>query len=225
MRVCTGVKGLGIIVAMGIAASALSGCAEMSGTQKGAAIGAGTGAVAGAIIGNQVGGNRPGHAGTGAIIGALGGAAVGALAGDQYDRNKAASQPQPVPPPPPAAYPSPPPSGAYPPPPPPPPLASVTVPGQYAGDPTRGQIINSTPYRVQLYLDTDPARQPGAPAYTLNPSQMIPVNLDVGNHRVVAIATRDTQFGPREVGRLDRSIPINVRGSGWELRLSEGDFR
>jgi hypothetical protein len=41
----------------------------------------------------------------------------------------------------------------------------------------------------------------------------------------VAIATRDTQFGPRTVGRSDRPIQIDVRGSGWEVRFNEGDFR
>jgi hypothetical protein len=186
----------------------------MSGTQKGAAIGAGTGAIAGAIIGNQVPGNRPGHAATGAIIGALGGAAVGALAGDQYDKRQAQSsgQLQPVPPPP--GYGTPPPS-----------QTSVTVPGQYAGDPTQGRIVNATPYRVQVYIDGDPARNPGSVAYTLNPSEALPVNLDVGTHRIVATASRDTQFGPRSVGRADIQHRVDVRGSGgWEVRLTESQF-
>jgi hypothetical protein len=219
----TGIKQLGLMLAVAVGAAGLSGCAGMSGTQKGATIGAGTGAVAGAIIGNQVKGNRPGHAATGAIIGALGGAAVGALAGEQYDKKTAqdVGALQDVPPPSPATtYPL---AGAYPPP--PPSQASVTLPGQYNGDPTRGQIVNTTPYRVQLYLDTDPARHPGAGSYSLGPSESLPVNLDVGNHRVVAVATRETQFGPRTVGQVDRQLRVDVRGSGWELRLTEGDFR
>lgn len=222
---------VGPALALALATAGLSGCADMTGTQKGATIGAGTGAVAGAIIGNQVSGNRPGHAATGAIIGALGGAAIGGLAGDQYERSKqtpppASGQVQPVPPPPPGPPPSAPP-GVYgtPPPPPPPRQASVTIPGQYTGDPTRGQIVNTTPYRVQLFVDADPARHPGAPSYTLNPSESLPVNLDVGSHRIVAIATRETQFGPRTVGQIDKPLRVDVRGSGWELRLSEADFR
>jgi hypothetical protein len=210
-----GITRLGVWLLVTISAAGVSGCAQMSGTQKGAAIGAGTGAVAGAIIGNQVRGNRPGHAATGAIIGALGGAAVGALAGESYDKQTQASgQLEPVPQQAPVYAPAPP-AGH----------ASVTVPGQYAGDPTRGQIVNGTPYRLQLYLDADPGRNPGAASYTLGPSEVLPVNLDVGNHRVVAIATRDTQFGPRTVGQVDRQLRVDVRGSGWELRLSEGDFR
>jgi hypothetical protein len=222
----SGIKRLGLILTVTVGVAGLAGCAGMSGTQKGAAIGAGTGAVAGAIIGNQVKGNRPGHAATGAIIGALGGAAVGAIAGDQYDK-KTAQEVQSVPPPPATgAYPPPPP-GTYPGTYPPPPASNggVTVPGQYSGDPTRGQIVNTTPYRVQLYLDTDPARHPSAASYSLGPSEALPVNLDVGNHRVVAVATRDTQFGPRTVGQVDRQLRVDVRGSGWELRLTEGDFR
>jgi hypothetical protein len=218
MRKRTGMKRTGAALAVVLVAGALAGCAEMSGTQKGAAIGAGTGAVAGAIIGNQVRGNRPGHAATGAIIGALGGAAVGALAGDQYDKRQAqrSGELQPVPPPPP-------PYGT--PPPPPPSQASVTVPGQYAGDPTQGRIVNATPYRIQVYIDGDPARSPGIAAYTLNPSEALPVNLDIGTHRIVAVASRDTQFGPRSVGRADIQHRVDVRGSGgWEVRLTESQF-
>ena len=198
-----------------IVALVLSACAEMSGAQKGAAVGAGTGAVAGAIIGSTVGGNRSGHAGTGAIIGALGGAAAGALIGDSMEKKPAGGgQLQPVPPPgQPGAAPPPPPS-----------QAGVTVPGQYGGDPTRGQFVNSTTFQLRVYVDLDPARESSAPYLTMNPSEVLPVNLDVGNHRVVAVATRDTQFGPRNVGRYDRPLKVDVRGSGWELRFREGDF-
>ena len=191
-----------------VAALVLPACAEMSGAQKGALIGAGTGAAAGAIIGNQVPGNRPGHAGMGAAIGALGGAAAGALIGDAMEQKKPAGtqqggQLQPVPPP-----------GQ----------ASITVPGQNPGDPTRGQLANSTPFRVEVYIDSDPTRE-ASPTVALTPREVLPVNLDVGPHRIVALATRDTQFGPRPVGRLDRELLVNVRGSGWELRFTEGDFR
>jgi len=193
-----------------IVALVLSACAEMSGAQKGAAVGAGTGAVAGAIIGSTVGGNRSGHAGTGAIIGALGGAAAGALIGDAMEKKPAGTQQggqlYPVPPAPPPGQPS------------------VTVPGQYGVDPTRGHFVNSTPYQLKVFVDVDPTRESSAPYLTMNPNEVFPVNLDVGNHRVFAIATRDTQFGPRSVGRYDKQLRVDVRGSGWELRFREGDF-
>ena len=200
----------------------LAGCAgydNLSGAQKGGLIGAGTGAAAGAIIGSQVSGNRSGHAGTGAIIGALGGAAAGALIGDSMEKKPAnpgqdRGQLPPVPPPP-----GPPGSAG-----PPPSQASVTVPGQYPSDPTRGQLVNSTPFKVQVYIDSDPNRG-GSNAFAMNPNEVLPVNLDVGAHRIVAIATRDTQFGPRTVGRLDRPVNVDVRGAGWEMRFNEGDFR
>ena len=192
-----------------IVALILPACAEMSGAQKGAVIGAGTGAAAGAIIGSQVKGNRSGHAGTGAIVGALGGAAAGALIGDTMEQKKPAAtqqpgQVQPVPPP-----------GQ----------AGVSVPGQYSADPTRGQFVNGTPYQLKLYIDVDPGRESSAPYLTMNPSDVLPANLDVGSHRVAAIASRDTQFGARTVGRLDRQFRVEVRGSGWELRFTDGDFR
>jgi len=202
-----------------IAGLVLPACAEMSGAQKGAVVGAGTGAAAGAIIGSQVKGNRSGHAGTGAIVGALGGAAAGALIGDAMEEKKPAAtqqpgQVQPVPPPgQPAAGP------------PPPSQASVSVPGQYSADPTRGQFVNSTPYQLKLYIDVDPGRESSAPYLTMNPSDVLPANLDVGSHRVAAIASRDTQLGARTVGRLERQFRVEVRGSGWELRFTDGDFR
>jgi hypothetical protein len=59
----------------------------------------------------------------------------------------------------------------------------------------------------------------------MDPNEVLAVNLDVGSHRIVAIATRDTQFGPRTVGRLDRPLTVDVRGSGWEMRFNENDFR
>jgi len=202
-----------------VAALILPACAEMSGAQKGAVIGAGTGAAAGAIIGSQVKGNRSGHAGTGAIVGALGGAAAGALIGDAMEQKKPAATPQPgqVQPVPPPGQPS---TG-----PPPPTQAGVSVPGQYSADPTRGQFVNSTPYLLKVFVDVDPGHESSAPYLTMNPSEILPANLDVGPHRIVAVATRDTQFGPRIVGRYEKQLRVDVRGSGWELRFADGEFR
>jgi hypothetical protein len=136
-------KRLALILA---AVLVLPACADMSGTQKGALIGGGTGAAVGAIIGSQVKGNRSGHAGTGAIIGGLGGAAAGALIGDALDQKKAAATQQSGPPQhvPPQGQP-----GVAPPPPPPPTQASVTVPGQYAGDPTAWPVRERHPLSVE----------------------------------------------------------------------------
>lgn len=67
-----------LVAATAAAAVALTGCANMTETQKGTATGAGIGAVAGAVIGAATaGGNRSRSATTGAAVGA----AVGAIGG------------------------------------------------------------------------------------------------------------------------------------------------
>lgn len=203
--------GTGLVLVAGL----LSGCAEMSATEKGAAIGAGTGALAGAIIGNQVRGNRPQHAAMGALIGGLAGAAGGALIGREVERR----QPVAAPPPPGPAVGTP--SAA----PPPPQTASVGVPGQYAGDPTRGEFLNETRWRVNVYVDVDPTRTGSSPTFALGPGERRAVDLDIGSHRVIAQAFVDTQFGPRAVGRLDRAIEVDPRRTGWALRFGDTDFR
>jgi outer membrane protein OmpA-like peptidoglycan-associated protein len=58
-----------------------TGCASMSGVQRGAVIGAGGGAAAGAVIGKATGSTA-----RGAIIGAAVGGAAGALIGRQMDK-------------------------------------------------------------------------------------------------------------------------------------------
>lgn len=62
-----------------IIAFALTGCAEMNKTQKGAAIGAGIGTAVGAGVGYAVGGKKGAAigAGTGLLVGGLSGAAIG----------------------------------------------------------------------------------------------------------------------------------------------------
>lgn len=62
-----------------VAASGLTGCANMTETQRGTATGAGVGAAAGAVIGAVSGGNRTGRATTGAVVGAAIGAGAGYL--------------------------------------------------------------------------------------------------------------------------------------------------
>jgi outer membrane protein OmpA-like peptidoglycan-associated protein len=60
-----------------------AGCANMSGSQKGAVIGAGGGAAAGAAIGKAAGSTAKG-----AIIGAAIGGVAGAVIGNQMDKQK-----------------------------------------------------------------------------------------------------------------------------------------
>jgi outer membrane protein OmpA-like peptidoglycan-associated protein len=55
----------------------LSGCADMSGTQRGTAVGAGAGAGLGAILGAATGGGGGRRAATGAVLGGAAGALIG----------------------------------------------------------------------------------------------------------------------------------------------------
>ncbi len=71
------------IISVAILILFIAGCANSTGTQKGAAVGALGGAALGGIIGHQ-----SGHGWEGAGIGALGGAAAGALVGDKMAQEK-----------------------------------------------------------------------------------------------------------------------------------------
>ncbi len=172
------------------------------GTLTGAAIGAGTGA----IIGSQ-----RGNPGTGALIGGAIGGVTGAIVGgaiqEQEQRVPSVASPpaQPVA----TGYPQQP---------------GVSVPGQYLGDPTRGELANATRWRVAVYIDADPGPQNSTPSVWLGPNEAQPANLDIGQHRIVARAYVDTQFGPRLVGRFDKTIAVDPRSTGWSLRFGEEDF-
>ncbi|MET0208632.1 MAG: OmpA family protein [Variovorax sp.] len=65
----------------------LTGCANMSDSQRSAAIGAGVGTLAGAAIGSATGGNR-GAIGTGAAVGAAAGALGGYLWSNRMEQQK-----------------------------------------------------------------------------------------------------------------------------------------
>jgi hypothetical protein len=186
----------------------LSACAggAMTTREKGALGGAALGAGTGAIIGSATG-----KAGTGALIGAGIGALGGAAVGDAIQGTE--RRPEPLPPSPAA----PPPGGV---------LAPSPAPSQVAvADPTRGQLVNATRWRLSVYVNVPPEQQHGPATFTLNPQESVPANLDIGQHRITAAAFVDTQFGPRQVGRYDRTIQIDPRGSGWSLRLAEIDFQ
>lgn len=68
----------------------LSGCADMSETQKGTAQGAGIGAVAGALLGAAVGGSK--GAATGAVLGGAAGAGGGYIWSKKMQDQKAAME-------------------------------------------------------------------------------------------------------------------------------------
>lgn len=83
---------LAYTIAVAAAAAGLSGCANMSETQKGTATGAGIGAAAGAVIGGVSGGNRTARAGTGAAVGAAIGAGAGYLWSQRMQEQKQAME-------------------------------------------------------------------------------------------------------------------------------------
>ena len=213
----------------GEAATQSAAGSAILGTLLGAGLGAGIGAAAG---------NPALGAAIGAATGLAGGAAYGSAAGassawtvqQRYDTEYhrcmyAAGHKVPA-----GWAPSTPPMASAIPPTPPgygsmsPPLGAQASPAP-TGDPTRGQLLNVTRWKVQLYIDQDPNSLPGAPDITLDPNEVRPQNLDIGRHRIIAQATVETQFGPRPVGRFDRTIQVDPRGAGWSLRLNDGDFR
>lgn len=195
--------GLAVLLVMLV----LAGCATPG--QTGAAMGAGVGAATGAAVGRNLGG-----AAVGAVLGGIAGALIGETAAQSPYRT-----PQAGPPPPPPGYGyGPPPSPGYGPPPPPP---GVTVTAPQPGDPTKGVVINGTRWEVNVFIDAQPN---GAPTLVLRPNESIPVNLDVGPHRIVARAFVDTQFGKRPVGTYDHSLRVDARASGWSIRFIEQNF-
>ncbi|MFQ5882422.1 MAG: hypothetical protein ACE5I9_08115 [Candidatus Methylomirabilales bacterium] len=99
---------------------------------------------------------------------------------------------------------------------------SVTAPN---ADPTVGRLINETRWRVEVFIDAEPDSLGAAPSMTLNPRDTRSGHLDLGPHRVIALAFVDTQFGTRMVGQYDRTVQVNPRGGGWILRFTEGVFR
>ena len=230
----------------GEAAGQSTATSAVLGTLLGAGLGAGIGAAAGnAGVGAAIGAGSGALLGTGYGSGA--GASSAAMVQQRYDAeyrqcmyvagNNVPGMPPPPgprmsapPPPPPPGYGGTAPpqgSGSVPPPPaygsPPPPTQQAGV--TPSGDPTRGQIENATRWRVQVYIDQDPNSPGRAPSLTLNPNEVLPQNLDIGTHRVMAQAFVETQFGTRPVGQFDRSVQVDPRSSGWSLRITEGDFR
>jgi len=177
-----------IFLAAGLAAS---GCTTYdSAVPASTAVGAG----AGALLGYGLTGK-----GTGAAAGAGAGALAGALTGVAIDESRRQAPPPPPPP------------QSYPPPPPPQPYA-------YQPDPTRGEFINNTAWRLEIFVDDD--RYP----VRLGAREKVRMDLDIGSHTVVARAYVETQFGERVVGTVRREINIDPRSSGWSLRFDPSMF-
>lgn len=182
----------------------LTGCAtplsyREKGFMTGAAIGGGTGYLIG---------TRTGHPRLTAAIGAGIGALTGALIGSAIDGSRQAAVSDPPSGPPMTQAPAPP---------------VIQVPGSY-GDPTAGTFVNGTPWQVSVRVDAGVSPWGGV-AFTLGPGQAQPAYLDIGPHRVTAEASVGTQFGPRLVGRYDRMLDVDPRGSGWSLRFDTWAFR
>lgn len=159
----------------------------------------GIGAAGGALLGYGLTGSAAGAAagaGAGALAGALTGVAI-----DESRRAHAAAQP-----------PYPPASG---------PAGHAPYPPRYAAtvDPTRGELLNHTGWRLKVYVDesTEPI--------WIEPGAGIPLDLDVGTHDIMVTAYVETKFGERVVGSHRRQIEVDPRGSGWSLRLEERMFR
>ncbi|MFQ5658457.1 MAG: glycine zipper domain-containing protein [Candidatus Methylomirabilales bacterium] len=195
---------MGALMAGLLLASACAGGPATT-REKGALTGAALGAGTGAIIGSQTG-----NAGTGAAIGAAIGGVSGAIVGGAVQEQQQPRVAAAGPPPTPVAYPQ--------------RQGGVSVPGQYSGDPTRGELANGTRWRVAVFIDADPGQQGSNPSLWLGPHESRPANLDIGQHRIVAQAYVDTQFGPRLVGRYDKTVAVDPRSTGWGLRFADTDF-
>jgi hypothetical protein len=66
---------------------------------------------------------------------------------------------------------------------------------------------------------------PGTPGpLVLQPGDGAPVNLDIGQHRIVAQAYVETQFGKRLVGTFDQTLAVDPRSPGWTIRFFEANF-
>jgi osmotically inducible lipoprotein OsmB len=183
----------------------LAGCAsDLTAREKGTLGGAALGAGAGALIGSTTG-----HTATGALVGAGVGALAGVVVGDAIQSREKTNGAQSAPT-----------------------VGQTPAPGQQASalpstssDPTRGQLANGTPWRVEVYFDVDPSQVESSTPVTLKPQDHVPANMDIGPHRIIARAYVETQFGTRLAGRFDRTVQVDPRSSGWSLRFHEGDFR
>jgi outer membrane protein OmpA-like peptidoglycan-associated protein len=80
------------VLAATLAVSVLSGCADMSPTERGTATGAGVGAGLGAVLGASTGNGGSNRAAGGAVLGAAAGAIVGNIWSNKMENQKRAMQ-------------------------------------------------------------------------------------------------------------------------------------
>ncbi|MFQ5882415.1 MAG: glycine zipper domain-containing protein [Candidatus Methylomirabilales bacterium] len=194
----------------------LTACAQrpLSTREQGALTGAALGAGTGALIGSATG-----KAGTGAAIGAGIGLLGGAIVGGAMENQRGETAYPPTAPAPRSPQPGVSTQPVQ-------PQASVATPTTSTVDPTVGQFVNGTRWRLKVFVDADPKAVETASAIVLNPQESRRHNLDLGRrHRIIAQASVDTQFGTRTVGQYDRTIQVDPRGRGWTLRFNEADFR
>lgn len=83
---------LSLLLAATLGTAALSGCADMSQTERGTATGAGVGAGLGALLGASTGGGGGGRAAGGALLGAAAGAVVGNIWSTKMENQKHAME-------------------------------------------------------------------------------------------------------------------------------------
>jgi hypothetical protein len=191
-------------LALGLVAILLvAGCATVPVTpqQKGTAGGAAAGAATGAIIGQAIGGKW----GIGAALGGVVGGIIGNLIGSHLESKKESTAPE----------------GQA-----PRPEGTGPANGPQSGDPTKGELINTTAWLVRVWVDPeDPVAPEAREPILLQPRQKAARSLDIGTYRIVATAHAPTQFGERLVGRFDRTIEIEARRPGWFLKFSDAEFR
>jgi hypothetical protein len=190
-------------LALGLVAILLAGCATARPTpqQTGTAGGAAAGAATGAIIGQVIGGKW----GIGAALGGVLGGLIGNLIGSHLEAKRESTA---------SGGPAPPAEGADP----------ANLPP--SGDPTKGELINTTAWLVRVWVDPeDPAAPEAKDPILLQPRQKAARSLDIGTYRIVATAHAPTQFGERLVGRFDRTIEIEARRPGWFLKFADAEFR
>jgi len=89
-------------------------------------------------------------------------------------------------------------------------------------DPTAGEFVNNTGWLVEVFIDSTNLQ--GRPDLTLEPYERVPETLDIGSHRIYAIAHAETSQGLRTVGEFNQVIDVDVRGRGWNVTFTEASF-
>lgn len=86
-------------------------------------------------------------------------------------------------------------------------------------------FVNATGWTVRVYINPDPNNVEATTPVVIPPNQVVPSNLDIGSHRIIARAYVNTQFGERLVGKFTKEIEIFEHRPGWFLKVQDDDFR